>query len=520
MLLYLLFHYWLVYLFSMNYPFTKCLNPKKIINPYTRESMIVECGSCPACSLRKSSMAALKVKLESLTHKYCMFVTLTYNNVSLPRMILKACNRYIDEVGEVQDTREPFSLVDVTQRLGTQGTVLGYTPDYYFIHNVLSRKVGLPSGILPHLSKYDAQLFIKRLRRNIERYFNNNEINIPKIRYYLVGEYGPVHFRPHYHVLLWFENDELFSSIRQIIYKSWPFGRIDLQKSRGQCSDYVAKYLNSFCSLPEVLKMRSVRPFSIHSSHLGEKIFEATREEIYSSDYRTIISRSIPSITTNSDVVMWRSLKAYFFPKCKGFSFLNQSERLYAYSAYVNAYRITGTSCVATQARYIVNCLLSRFYHVDMADDIYYYDDKLLDYFMVSSMFDPWNFEGKQFALHIDDVFRRIYMELRLSKHFHRYVCKGFINNYQPMIAKIEEFWNAADLDNLNKFYLNQSEYVLSDWFEDEEDFQFFYCNKGFDSSKFKERKCYQLYSSLVKTNSENAIKHKKLNDLNKVFEK
>ena len=40
-------------------------------------------------------------------------------------------------------------LVDITQRLGTQGTLLGYTPDYTFITETLSNKVNLPAGILP-----------------------------------------------------------------------------------------------------------------------------------------------------------------------------------------------------------------------------------------------------------------------------------------------------------------------------------------------------------------------------------
>ena len=27
-----------------HYPFAKCLNPRRIFNPYTRESIVVECG--------------------------------------------------------------------------------------------------------------------------------------------------------------------------------------------------------------------------------------------------------------------------------------------------------------------------------------------------------------------------------------------------------------------------------------------------------------------------------------------
>lgn len=152
------------------YPFTKCLNPRSIVNPYTGEHLVVPCGNCPACALRKSSLNAMKCKLESLSHKYTMFITLTYNNVSLPRMIVKATNRYKDDCGEVCDTYESFNLIDITQRLGTEGTILGRTSSWSILES-LAKKVELPFGVLPHLCKYDIQLFMKRFRRNLEKYY-------------------------------------------------------------------------------------------------------------------------------------------------------------------------------------------------------------------------------------------------------------------------------------------------------------------------------------------------------------
>ena len=50
----------------------------------------------------------------------------------------------------------------------------------------------------------------------------------------LLASTDPVHFRPHYHVILWFDDDELYKVIRQILYKSWKFGRIDCQKVHRQ----------------------------------------------------------------------------------------------------------------------------------------------------------------------------------------------------------------------------------------------------------------------------------------------
>lgn len=505
------------------YPFVKCLQPKSIINPYTGEHLVVPCGSCPACSLRKSSVNAMKCKMESLSHKYTMFITLTYNNISLPRMQLRALNRQKDDCGEVFDTGEPFSLVDITQRLGTQGTILGNTMSYDFIRETLSKKVNLPKGILPHLSKYDGQLFIKRLRRYLDRLIHSKYgKEAEKIRYYLVGEYGPVHFRPHYHVILWFSQDETYSTIREVIHKSWQFGRVDVQKSLGKCADYVAKYLNSSVSLPEVFKLQQTKPFSIHSAYLGEKVLALPRKEIYENEFERVISRSLPSIDTSSDVFLWRSLKAYYFPKCKGYASKSEYERLYSYSTYVETFRWTQEARVSEQARIILDHILRRHFHHDVPCDnfgLIRYD--LVDYFTKSACID-YNLlecDQLQFSYEVENAYKRIYMELRISKHFHHYVCDGVVSDYELYIRKIHEFWMKNDLMNLNNQYRIMEEFGISEWFENEEDYQFFYHNRGFLNEQYKQSKAYKCLSMVTRRNAENSVKHKELNDLNKVFE-
>ena len=66
-------------------PFCKCLHPKRIINPYTHESMIVPCGHCEACTLAKNSRYAFQCDLESYVSKHTLFITLTYANRFIPR---------------------------------------------------------------------------------------------------------------------------------------------------------------------------------------------------------------------------------------------------------------------------------------------------------------------------------------------------------------------------------------------------------------------------------------------------
>lgn len=506
----------------MDYPYTKCLNPRRIMNPYTGEHLVVPCGVCPSCSLRKSAMNALKCKLESMSHKYTMFITLTYNNVSLPRMIVKATNRYKDDCGEVCDTYESFSLVDVTQRLKTEGTLLGRTQTYYGL-SALSRKVNLPFGVLPHLSKDDVQLFIKRLRKYLTTYFKKTyDKEAPKIRYYAVGEYGPVHFRPHYHLMLWFSSDEIYKIIRQAIYSCWSFGRIDIEKSRGQCADYVAKYLNCTVSLPSLFKECGTRPFSIHSAHLGEKIFEKTRNEIYQTPFKDITRVRIPHISNDTDVILWRSLKNFYFPKCKAYTAKSKYERLFSYKAYARVRDWTKETRVSRQSAILIDWILRLHYHMDdlYLDKCVTPDYEMIDYFHNSARVDLYNLERQDFKEYVEKMYQAIYMELRISKHFHTFVCQGFINKYIPMIEKIDEFWKWNDMQNLNIQYRKMEELGISDWFVNEEDYNFFYFNHGFDVEKFKEHSAYKKWRMMCTKNLDSSVKHKKLNDLNKVFEK
>ena len=66
-------------------PFCKCLNPKRVVNPYTHEAMTAPCRHCQACTLAKNSRYAFQCDLESYSSKHTVFVTLTYANHFIPR---------------------------------------------------------------------------------------------------------------------------------------------------------------------------------------------------------------------------------------------------------------------------------------------------------------------------------------------------------------------------------------------------------------------------------------------------
>ena len=220
-----------------------CQHRSFITNKYTGKRIAVDCGQCDYCIHKRAQKASMRVKTAGSAFEHCWFVTLTYDNEHIP---LFNCEVYYSEYDDVLSDSgvvhgyEKHAYVPVSkfcttdpQRLQhiyftqVQGTVpynreLGqYEPvkDNWFvsidsmrafIHKAqsatpygkdgeLSSRFG--NNLIPFLNYVDVQNYIKRLRRHLGRYTNE------KISFYAVGEYGPVHFRPHFHILLFFNNE-------------------------------------------------------------------------------------------------------------------------------------------------------------------------------------------------------------------------------------------------------------------------------------------------------------------------
>ena len=91
-------------------------------------------------------------------------------------------------------------------------------------------------NLIPFLNYVDVQNYIKRLRKYLFKKLGKYEM----IHFYVVGEYGPVHFRPHFHLLLFSNSPEVAKVLRECHDKSWKLGRSDFQITRGGASSYVS----------------------------------------------------------------------------------------------------------------------------------------------------------------------------------------------------------------------------------------------------------------------------------------
>lgn len=212
-----------------------CLSPVYIDDPdefdwnrYCRESgdvnllkkVAVPCGHCEACVYNSAQEWRVRINEEFYNSENALFVTLTYNDESLP---LSVGTRFDGE-----------------------------------------------RVVLPSVCKRDIQLFLKRLRSH----FGNS-----KIRYFIVSEYGPSTFRPHYHGLLFnipgFDprSPKSLCKISELIAEKWDNGFIKCDLVNPARVGYVTKYLSCTMDLPQEytkpFRLMSLRP-AIGSSYLDK----------------------------------------------------------------------------------------------------------------------------------------------------------------------------------------------------------------------------------------------------------
>ena len=262
---------------------TRCQNPRTVINKYTHEPVVVSCGCCPSCVLRRSGIQTNLLTTYSAQFRYVYFVTLTYAPCFLPTLevsVIETCTDDVADVSCVPDINDldpcdnnrylfGFCSVPRSASIKLKNSTVERTfkdPEIRFSYPMKPKELlsilgkinhNVPNRI-PYICNRDLDLFLKRLRS----YYPDE-----KLRYYAVSEYGPTSYRPHWHLLL-FSNSEQFSkTVLENVSKAWSYGRCDASLSRGFAAPYVASYVNSFVALPSFYTEmpRFLRPKSFHS---------------------------------------------------------------------------------------------------------------------------------------------------------------------------------------------------------------------------------------------------------------
>ena len=331
--------------------FIQCLNPTTVYDN-NGHPHVVSCGKCPVCLNSKRSAIVSLINAEYRKAKYTFFVTLTYADRYLPKLRLTSlrCDGFF---GNSAPVSVPYihrpRMVDcqyVGYELDGDFSDTAFTESQRFHHQfcfgylspVLERLEH--KDYIPVLNVRDLQLFLKRLRKSLSKYLENETDQV--FRYYAVGEYGPQHFRPHYHLLLFFQCEQAARHLIECVSEAWTYGFSNSSVAGGNSIGYIAGYLNSFTNLPRFYTecRKFWRPFARKSQNFGEtgssdlqadEIFSDRRFDDY--DIHTssgIVKCSIPRQNFNR---LFSQLR-HFFERGRAETFALLSRLSEAYKRY------------------------------------------------------------------------------------------------------------------------------------------------------------------------------------------
>lgn len=487
-----------------------CEHPKWI-RTKSGEKMLVSCGKCKSCLVDKQRAKALPCSKQEELSKYCMFVTLTYSDDNVPMVCpnytYSADGRQLVEYYDINDgelldvVQYPHSLfkkILVKQDRNSCKTMKGLQ-DYLFVSDYT-----------------DCQKFIKRFRKNMS---NIEKLKNEKFKYFAVSEYGPVSFRPHFHLLMFFDSELLFSRFSDIVHKSWKIGRIDFSLSRGGCSSYVASYVNSITDLPKVFRESCYKCKSSHSSLFGFEVDSESFQTLYKNEpgkiARIVRNRTKEGIVSTS--APWRAYQSYLFPKCLGYEYKSVPLRIETYAGLYALRRTYGVQRAVDYCNMIVRDYVNGHVPVEIAR-AFFVENPYTEFF------------GGLVMPSRDILLGRIYA----SFHYDSLIRKFCLSSPDELYHIIERYYNSKDYLNLVEFYQSfefidesypDSDLLLGSFLYGTQYSEEDYVNvNGFmcDSEMLREWWFNSPYFQGIKRSREEAynhsIKHKELNDMNNIF--
>lgn len=383
-------------------------------------------------------------------HRYVVFLTLTYSQEFVPRLM-----RY-EGLSDADSNYQPtYEFKTRLNEATFQNFVLSKEElgqDVY-CHGVQS------SGCIECLCKRDVQNFLKRLRnlfsnkQPLKTYTMSEGHKVctssrfvgeegATFRYCVAGEYGPRSFRPHYHLLLFFDSAVCSSHLNEMVSACWcldrrhsfslSFGRFDIQYVVSTAARYVASYVNSFSYLPPILQTKRLRPFFLASRQPFIGTYLPMGESIQQVFHCASCSRVMalepgqPAV----DVPLSNSIANSIFPKLPAF------DKVSSYSR-IELYRSLEELC-----RYVPKTFAEFKYSALMR---------------VRLHFDEYSMWLQRY-MNTKSGLRRLYS---VSKRVTG-LARRFRVSLAYYVGRIEDYWNNYKLFRLRQFYLAQQEDCLT----------------------------------------------------------
>lgn len=315
-----------------------CFSPRTVIRD--GEKYVVPCGKCDGCLLHKSNLWSSRIQQEIDANPYSLFVTYTYNNKYLPTL-KRVPDPYTNGAYWVSDHPDNIRFDGSKDVRRTDRIMLRAPSKSYKIQND-SR-----TDVINYASKRDIQLYLKLLKEDLKLSFHETG-NF--FRYFICSEVGPTTLRCHFHALFFCSSRDIAEALLvSTLYKDWQMCDETLFKLHASYCDsgtarYVANYVNSINSLPEIYQNRELRPFRLSSKSPAIGFGSYDPQEVEESHivgdgtYIRTVSR-----TSENHILRYSSDYLHsIFPKCYRFSELPFARLLYVYGYLYRAIRGTG----------------------------------------------------------------------------------------------------------------------------------------------------------------------------------
>lgn len=252
-----------------------------------------------------------------------IFFTLTYNNKYIPFAVL-------DDLSELCDSRYEVNHPDNIRFDGVKDVRRNEEFTAIYSNTPVPVTSFHRSDVLPYLSKRDIQLWFKMVRKGIHNNFEKYDIS-QYIRYFIVGEYGPTKYRPHYHGVIICDSHEVSEYlIERGLYENWSMcDKTLFDKYTHYCDSgarsYVTQYLTGYSNLPKVYQNKEIKPFRLASKapSTGNSAFDF--KKVFEDVSNGVIEylRTIERLGEQHILVYPEEVGNSLFPKCYRFSELS-----------------------------------------------------------------------------------------------------------------------------------------------------------------------------------------------------
>lgn len=462
-------------------PFIKCTSPIAIHRGSS--IFLYPCRKCECCQVSRQKSLSTMLALEESHAKYCYFINPTYNDFNIPAV-------------RVPDDADFGSIAEfeiITPRLKRDKYFEPYIVDYDVDleksigqlceqRDEYSRLYSRSHKFVPHDVIYllhypDIQRFIKRFRIYAKRKFNAS------CRYYVVGEYGTNSLRPHWHLLLFFDSDELAQDLERCYHPTdkelrkdpdlrfyndhdcaeclrtlWKFGFATSERTNKSAYYYVSGYVTSTSRFPLCLSALS-RPHSLHSRFFGQTLAEEEiQRAIVSQDFEYFrVHYRHSSKGYQIPYALWRSYYSRFFPVFTGLVNMSNEKIFRLFEYWEEIGKLSGYYRVSNQVQWLKN-----WYYYYYSRPLETIPSPIADVLLnLQSTFDL-----SEHCLHPED-FSALHNVLYASKRF-CWLCSWLNMSHKQYFEIWSNFYKYINLSLYKEHYLaleNDSKYFRG-WFD------------------------------------------------------